>query len=532
MTEKNNAADAEKKPGFSFPQSMWGWLLCFVFLTVLTAAVYMSFYPRTEAAVGTVSDKTPGAIPELLISSDVPFDAETLAFLETLGSSVVTAGADSGFSSSGKRCFVCSPDADYTRMTDYFVLTDGRMPQNETECVILPLNGAKERIGDVLCLGNGTYTIVGCAENCRSCFSVYSRIDESLAVREDPITYTDADCILYTVGDALPGSIAFVSGCRDLSAAAKRAEAFASEHWDAYRARMAAATETALAERREKAKVLDDQITALTEDLAGLENTLARTEIGIAQTESRVLDLDRTLQKEIQDFNTEMERQENHSANEVNMIEQKKKAQVRFDAMQTELDDARKKLNGLYDTKEAVLLKIGQTEELLEQKRTEASTALGIDTNGVTADTEVVTAAFRVTGETAEAYGTAALLERAREEGNRFRLPALLLLALTLTAAILTGYFAGRGVTYTVFDGLWLLLCAALVSVLGAAVGGLLLPQIRYPHVLPALAAVTAMPPAIGALTGRLLLLCAVVTLFTCGAAGLGILLRRQKPER
>ncbi|MCQ2432065.1 MAG: hypothetical protein MJ175_05605 [Clostridia bacterium] len=477
-------SETKKRAGL-LPEHVWLWLLFLILLSAVCTAAYTVFPIRAGEAGENLRAVTPTAIPDLLICSDTPFVPEDLQKFRTCGTLLEIDGretvtAEHGLDSSGEPYLVLS--ASFTAENSLFRLSEGRMPQNDSECVVLRTSAAG--LGSVLHVSTDsgtvlTLTVVGTADNALNTFAPY------LADADNRLQ------LIYTRDAALSGAAAFLL-TEDTGAASDTITEYALGRDSADSAALAVFREEKAAADVRRKEELDNIVSSCQAQLDALRRTLSEEESAIQAQNEALLALIDDLSAARQAFYSEMEKLEYLATNQVGMITQRDKAETEFAAAQAEIDRQQAALDRSYSDYAALQLHAAAAEDALRAAEEARQSWSPAD------DSNLSQNGWQVLRPAAENSGYAQYLDRVASERNIFFLPMLVLILCSAVLSFAAGAFVIRRAAYSGREILWFVLCASAAVLIGTVIGAQIVPQLRFERAFALLSEHIMLPSTLG----------------------------------
>ena len=474
-------------------------LICLLIGILLSTALacYTTAFPvHIQKTLSTLDAQAPLAAPDAWITADgasLTLADETASALAAIGSvtKAVTLDADSA---GGVRLRLTALPAE--TLSNAFVLTDGRMPQNETECVIVPCGAGADNLckigaavrplaenGNPLTASYSSghtdtviLTVVGIAENAVSATAALSDMTyQALIYCADTTAWITLaqteECLLLNAPYA------------DTATLRQKLEAVYMDNRDRQTAVMRTEAEVALAECQQAAETAADRVTAQQIALQEVTNRCDTALLRVSEAEENLLVANNALQLEKQEFVSDMEINEYYALRQTDLIPRRNLAEESYAEKQAEIDALAETLHEAYADRDAVAKELSYAQEQLElliSEQEQADTQLA---EAKARAAEITAAPWQITLRTEES-GCSALLALADRESAACMVPVVLLSILTVFAIFLVFFAAGfrRSV------GITFLTACIPAALLGVLSGTCILPSVRFPYVYPALA--------------------------------------------
>ena len=373
-------------------------LLIPLFAAVLLSAFALSYSGQIDAELQSLHQISPLANPTLILSQEgggkLNLDSAALDGLSEIGdcTSVICYDTETA---DGIRIRLLAMDTD---AHSAFVLTEGRMPQNETECVLVSLTNVPasditntsavygvqigsairpcDENGDVLIPQNGVVpcmlTVVGIGENILSALS--------------PITQNDTDILVYTVSDeawntSSTDDLLYLTDCTvDDPPAAVQAIYTAAK--DRYLNRLASSL---IAEEQTPhlaaAEAADRAVLAQEISIQSIENRLGTAELRVTEVETLMMDAVAALQAEQQDFVSDMEYNEYYALRQVDLIPRRDRAEEGYAKQEEVIAQYEETLRTAYADRDIIRAELQHAQDVLvslQQTADEAHVALDL----------------------------------------------------------------------------------------------------------------------------------------------------------
>ena len=342
-----------------------------LFIAALLAMLGLVYPVLIGSALDACGKEAPLANPALVISSDIgtsDADAQTLSLLSDIGTVIPVICSDTE-TADGLRIRLIAADSD--AIADAFWLCEGRMPQNEGECVIVSQSPAVtgKTVGAVLRI-HGTddeaLTVVGIGENLLSVLA--------------PITEPDTQLLVYTVNDRLAddptaATHLYLTDCKSEDPVAAVSSVYTQT----------AETRTALRVSREKerlqacelaAQQADSAVTAQEIVVLATENRLDTANLRVAEAEANMMDAVAALQAEKQEFVSDMEYNEYYALRQVDLIPRRDRAEEGYAKQEAVISQMNTDLHTAYADRDALAAALAQEKERLTELYTAADLAM------------------------------------------------------------------------------------------------------------------------------------------------------------
>jgi len=501
-------------------------ICCVLGVVLLMGTVCAAFcvtYPgHIRATLAALDKQTPASVPDAAIytqQGDGGFAAaDTLTALSALGTvhPVTVCISDAA---DGTRLLLAAPAGDQQQQETpgLFVLTDGRMPQNESECVVVLQDEAAcalYEIGAAVRPVDGT----GTGEHCvLTVVGIGTNTLDALAPLSDAawqvLVFTPSAALWDGFADTV--SVLLLTDGRAGDVTAEAIRRLEEETAAARNAALQAGAQDALQRLTSAAQEADTMLTAQQIALQEITNRYDTVLLRVAEAEENLLAANDALQKEQQEFVSDMEVNEYYAVRQVDLIPRRTLAEEGYAKKQAEIDLITASLNAAYADRNTVSAELAEAQARLDILAAEAEAAhAAMDA----AETAVSGAAapwqIRLRGEEAAHLTMTAAAQDARRSGI---LPAAVILLLVWGAVFGSCCF-GR---YTRADVYRFTLIVSPSVLLGILLGAYIVPGICFRTQFPALTAVT---PQL--FDGRGMLVCAglfvLLVLLTAGAAAAG----------
>ena len=367
-------------------------LLIPLFAALLLGTFAFAYPAQLRAALDQLHEAAPLANPTLTVSAkageSLQLPQTVLQSLNAVGTAVTAVRYDTE-TADGIRIRLLSYDSGSP--DGAFVLTDGRMPQNSAECVVVPLNQntAADKsaqhaalgieIGTAIrpCGANGDALISG--QSGMPCMLTVVGIGENVLSALAPISTGDTRLLVYTTtaddwNNPDAGMQLYLTDCRaddPLTAVQSVCDATADER-RAYR--MALAEEqlqqcTAAAEEANNA-VISHQIT-----VQEIENRLDTANLRVAEAETNMMNAVAVLQAEQQEFVSDMEYNEYYALRQVDLIPRRDRAEEGYAKQEAVIAEMNTALHTAYDDRDATLAELHHANDILSSLQEEADRA-------------------------------------------------------------------------------------------------------------------------------------------------------------
>ncbi len=447
-------------------------LLCAALLVVSMTGAYICRLPSAaKAQIATADGIAPLAAPTAVISASDPQEELILSskaadMLSEHGTVVCASFMETRTEDALSLSFLALPQ---TYLSDAVRLHTGRMPQNETECVVVPLSAGGDtlsHIGAAVAVPAGDtvslLTVVGIGENRHA---LLSHLADSGLHAQILTTDTAAWC---DTSDAAVAVLLSDAHTGHLHETIKNIEYdCASEQLNAYLASMQSAYDAAQAEADDAAEAVHAGEIAVLD----AENKYNTAVLRASEAEANLLAAQDALDAERQQFYSDMETYEYYSSGQLALIKRRDLAEESFAEQEAAIAALLTALNEAYaarDTAAAYLREQNALQSVLLQTEAEAYSRLDRVSGYLTDDRIAPVWEVRLRTEEQDYLAAGARVRDARMEV----LPYLCVSALL---AVLLGTLLFRhtpnGKTRLHYG-----LCALCSTALGALIGGLLLP--------------------------------------------------------
>ena len=479
-------------------------------------------------------DAAPLANPQLTVTSDTGdalyAEEQTLSRLSAIGNPVAVVRYDTETVDGLRIRLLATED---TALEDSFVLTEGRMPQNRTECVIVGLVPASPDIASAV---SGTDIGIGsairpCGKNGEvltdnqtgtpCCLTVVG-IGENVLSALAPITDSTVQLLVYTADDPCwqnpdTTDCLYLTDCStdDPAAAVSAIASETAAARDAYRIALAEQRITAAAAA---AKEADNAVIAHEITVQTVENRLNTANLRVSEAETNMMDAVAALQAEQQEFVSDMEYNEYYALRQVDLIPRRDRAEEGYAKQEEVIAQMNETLHAAYAERDAIAVELQHAADVLAGLQAEATTAHTAlrqlqtqNEQGAQMQSWSITAA-----DAHPAY------VRLRAHAAAVRNTALLLCAAALGIYLvgsITAYAVSHRVTCSVTRAL---LSAIPVTVPAVLFGGCVLSAPIFAHAYPALQNTITLPLSFSELlpAGAAVLLLTVI--ISAGTAAIG----------
>lgn len=460
--------------------------VCVFLLAVLTA--YACVFPVfAHQTLRTLDEQAPLASPTAVITntdgSDMLLSDEAVQALAEIGT-VLRGTVGNTDTANGIRLRLYGLSQTY--LSEAVMLSEGRIPQNETECIAVSCGAG----GEVLCEIGSAVRICGDDGEAVSVMTVVGIGVNALSVCA-PLTEDDRQALLYTTSDAVWTDADYAHDAVYLLAATDTKSEMLGDSISDICVRTADAQQTAYrAEKeaaREQAKLrADEAAAAVSAQEIAVQNAKNRCEtalLRVSEAEGNLLAALDALETERQQFYSDMETYEYYATNQTSLIPRRNLAEESFAEQEAEIAALTQLLDDAYAARdEADSALTEQTEHLtvLQNELTDAQAALQ------TADSalqDMHVPEWEITLRSEEA-GYAALSVSAAAQRTAYLIYAAVLLLPTLLLflpASRMGVFAAD-VSAGILSGVLPVpaLCAA-----GVICGGCILPAVGFAYRFP-----------------------------------------------
>ncbi|MGM9625420.1 MAG: hypothetical protein ACI3XM_06895, partial [Eubacteriales bacterium] len=356
--------------------------VCVFLLAALTA--YACVFPVfAHQSLRTLDAQAPLAVPAAVITntdgSDMLLSDEAVQALAEIGT-VIRGTVGNTYTANGIRLRLYGLSRTY--LSEAVMLSEGRMPQNETECIAVSCGAG----GEALCEIGSAVRICGDDGEAFSVMTVVGIGVNALSVCA-PLTGDDRQALLYTTSDAAWADAVYAQDAIFLlTASGTEADTIADRISDvrtrtadaqqkAYRAVKEAALEQAKLRAEEAAAAVSAQEIAVQNAKNRCETALLR----VSEAEGSLLAALGALETERQQFYSDMETYEYYATNQTSLIPRRDLAEESFTAQEEEIAVLTLLLDDAYAARdEADSALAGQTERLtvLRNELTDAQAAL------------------------------------------------------------------------------------------------------------------------------------------------------------
>lgn len=514
-------------------------LLLPLFASVIFISAAILYPGQLHTALTALDDATPLAIPEFTVSVDhngaEPFSDAVLDELASIGTLVPSVRYDTE-TADGTRIRLLALDLQSSAPA--FVLTDGRMPQNETECVIVALDTSAStssawgmEIGSAIrpCGPNGdvltdpaslqpcTLTVVGIAENTQSALAPITENEVQLLVYTQTNacwTTHDAHACLYLTDCTTNDPTAVMTLCQQMEdAQIAHRTAYAEEQLSAA---------LAVGEAAENA-VIAHEIT-----VQAIENRLATAELRTAEAETNMMNAVAQLQADRQAFVSDMEYNEYYALRQVDLIPRRDRAEEGFAKQEEEIAHMNDVLQAAYRDRDAIRVELNHANSILDELKADAEHAkTAVETLQRLAEQASDTQTWNISSRAQDAAHTA-LTSHAEDIRKTSAWIGGIAAVLFLLASI-TVYAVSSSAVCSIPH---FMMRAVLVAVGGVLLGGCLLTPMLCTYAFPALDSSLRFSvfSAETLLSGIGILLAAAV--LSAGAAWIGTRLQKKHAVR
>lgn len=528
MKTKNSRTDTAVRIRFYLP-------LIPLFAAVVYAAWSLTYPTQITHTLDALYDRTPLSVPDVMIGTDdgsAPLaDADTLSALAALTApehSVTPVTYCDAWNADGMQLRLISMASDV--LGSAVILTDGRMPQNSSECIIAaaqPVPGYEIGAAIRPCGKDGipflsaenasprTLTVVGIGMNAQTVLA--------------PLTDGEIGILVYTadtVGlqDAETKELLYLPGCTDVTAVSAIAEA-SIEARTAMRAALAQSSLDAAQQDMEAAEhaLMTHQIT-----VQAIANRLETAELRVTEAESNMMKAVAEVQAERQEFVSDMQYNEYYALRQVDLIPRRNRAEEGFAKQEAVIAQINDTLHAAYIDHEAIRAQLTESHAILDELQAEADSANAVYESALTASQQQTGAqTWIVTAkETVSAHRT--LTGHAAAWQSKTALYAVLctVLFVLLTAA---AYARPCGKAWSVMQ--YALLTAG-IGIPAVLLGGCVLTALVYSYTYPALSAASALEPFHADTWLRILPLLPLTAVIAAGSAILGKCLLRMSRKK
>ncbi len=480
----------------------WSLLLLIPLLAaVILGAFGFSVPVRTAKLLEAANASAPLANPTLTLLGVQHADTASANALSALGS-VCRASVLDTKSIDGTRIRLIETDP--FQPEQMLVLTEGRMPQNDRECVIVPCADTPLplcQIGAAVrpCRTDGSIlsypitedspapfvlTVVGIGRNVLSDTASLSQAQTQAYV------YTSADLTAVSENTVQMLYLTEYTASTPIKQAVFRVYESSD---DARAAELRAHLEAVLSAAKEAAERADDALTDQEILVREAENSIAIAELRIRESEDALITALTTLLAEKQEFVSNMEVNEFYAIRQVDLIPRRDRAEEGYAKQQAVIDGITAELNDAYAERNAVQRTLDERTSVLNQKTAElasanaayAAASAALEANAPLAAWEIVARG--------DEPAHAALTASAAGTRRAALIAACVLAAVTLIG--LTLVLARQSLMPR--NLVPLLPMLALIGVVGAIIGAGILPSVHFSLSFPALAAVAALPVCI-----------------------------------
>ncbi|MBQ7983468.1 MAG: hypothetical protein IJ302_07855 [Clostridia bacterium] len=469
--------------------------LCCVLLVVLllgtVCAAFCVTYPgHIRATLAALDAQTPASVPDAAVytlQGDGALDtADTLGALSALGAvhSVTVCISDDA---DGTRLLLAAPADGLQETPGLFTLTDGRMPQNESECVVVLQDEAARALYEI---GAAVRPVDGAGADGHCVLTVVGIGTNTLDTLA-PLSESAWQVLVFTPSASLWGGFADAASVLLLTDGAEgtvTAEAIRKiedETASARNAVLQANAQDALLQLTSAAQEADNALTAQQIALQEITNRYETVLLRVAEAEANLLAANDALQKEQQEFVSDMEVNEYYAVRQVDLIPRRTLAEEGYAKKQAEIDLITASLHAAYADRNTVSAELAAAEVRLASLTAAAEAAhAALDAAEAAGTNGAAPWQIRLRSEETAHLTMTASAHMARRSGI---LPSAAVLLLTWGAVFGICFF-GRYTRSDVYRFTFMALPAVLLGIL---LGAYILPTFCFRTQFPALTAVT-----------------------------------------
>ncbi len=460
----------------------------FLFLSALSLSVYFALPIRMEHTAKAAADEIPLSLPCVRVLTNEMFSDEDRAELARHGDVVFYTRELLSTTLSVKETAETAADtADATLYTvgaehaeAFYMLKEGRMPQNGSECVISSVRGAFYEIGDTLVLWSGEtplyrLTVVGLADDGDSMLSAFVNKTDATVIPTVHI-YRPEDGSRAAEGDALC-YIAAITGTEDANASADALKLYAKANYEAE-------TDTAYVPDTDAMDAAQAAVNEAEIQRLRIVNQIASLDIAAREAEDAYLSASAALEYERQEFLSSMERHEAVRANQTQLITRKEAAEETFAKKEAELAVLYEEIEGVYAERDMLKFSLAEAQTAVA----EAEAALqrlkdGDGEAGKSAATVTWSIATPRDGQFGDAT-YAGLISGGKLLSYNFLIAGIFCVGLMAVCILLLRGRCGAdmdlGVENRSLHLFLLTLYTLLTAVCGVVIGGILLPRWKF----------------------------------------------------
>ena len=339
-------------------------LLIPLFAAIAMSAFALVYPGQINAGLSTLELAAPAANPEVCVMTTdgeaLLLPPETMTALAAVGEitpvhCLDTDGAD------GTSMRLLSMDAAALARAAYLI--DGRMPQNETECIVVPLDTAETAIGAAIrpCLTDTddplTLTVVGIGENVHATLAPLTEDGTRFLVLTLPETADAAQ---------IPVNTLYLSDCKTEDPIADVRAAYASTA-DARVKLQADNASAELKQHTEAAEEADNAILAHRITVQAIENRLDTAQLCVDELETNMMDAVAAVQAERQAFVSDMEFNEYYSLRQVDLIPRRDRAEEGFVLQEEAIEEINGQLLTAYAERDRIRAELARAQETAAQ---------------------------------------------------------------------------------------------------------------------------------------------------------------------
>ncbi len=457
-------------------------LLCAAILVLTMSGAYMLRLPNAmHTQLNEIDAMAPLAAPTAVISAkdeDLILSDEAASSLSAYGTVVCATTMTYGTEDSVQYDLLALPQ---TYLSDAAVLREGRMPQNETECVIVPYSAAGDvlgSIGSAILLSSeadgtaSTLTIVGIGENRHSALThLHKRHTQAQILTTDTAAWCDT---------APARDVVLLSVPADHTNPTERNHriktdilSVESSHYAEQLSALLAVSESAYAEAKAAADAAEEAVHIAEISVIDAENKVDTATLRTKEAEANLLAASDALQLERQQFYSDMEKYEYYSSGQLALINRRDLAEESFAAQEAAILVLKETLDAAYlarDAANAYLAEMNAAHEKAVRHRDLALEALDRISAYTTGDRTAPQWEISLRTDEPDYLAAIARMEAARTEAAPYLFVALILTSVLSIALIRSDIAPNARIRF-----LLLPICAA---VIGAALGGWLLPTL------------------------------------------------------
>ena len=355
-------------------------LLIPLFAAAALAMLGLVYPALIEGALDACCTSAPLGNPTVTVTADdgtsLYTDDQTLSRLSEIGTVTQITRLDT-VTADGIRIRLLSAGS---AVSNAVVLTEGRMPQNDAECVIVPVGSAAGKTVGAVIRPCGSHGEVLTDENGTPCALTVVGIGENILSVLSPIADNDTQLLVYTTSDrpwqnSDAVSVLYLTDCQ------------ADDPTDAVRSVYAAtaqartASRTALAGEQLQAYLIaadkaDDAVTAQEITVQATENRLDTANLRVAEIETNMMDAIAALQAEKQQFVSDMEYNEYYALRQVDLIPRRDRAEEGYAKQESVIEQMNTDLHAAYADRDAIQTELQRAKAILAELNLASEAAL------------------------------------------------------------------------------------------------------------------------------------------------------------